>query len=488
MARWLFVPSRLALLAAVGLAVGGAACSSAESPAVANTAPAAIDIGRENVVTVQTAEITVGPLISGDLRAQLEATVRAELGGSVLQVVPDEGQVVKRGALLARIEARTQEDALRSAQSMVRSAEESLSVAERELVRTERLVTGGALAERELEAARNAAVLARAQRDDAQSRLASASKALADGTVRAPIAGTVARRHVNRGDVVSPGDELYTIIDPSSMRLEASVPSEQLSAITIDATVNFQVRGYPGQTFAGQDRAHQPNGRSRDAPGAHLRDDPQRGKAGSWRACLPRGASCRKASARWSCRSRPINERSGAPWVLRVRDGKTEKVAVTLGLRDAQTERVEIAAGVSEGDVLLVGASQGMTPGTPVKVRSGGAGRRRGLTCSFLIFHSASDHHRRQHAGAGDVRHLRARPAEDRRVPRCLAAHRVGGLAVSGRLARHRGARGHRPDRRADVGDQRRQEDSEQRARQLRRDHRRVHLRQGPAGGHAGHS
>ena len=82
-----------------------------------------------------------------------------------------------------------------------------------------------------------------------------------------------------------------------------------------------------------------------------------------------------------------VNERTGAPWVLRVRDGKTERVEVTLGLRDAQTERVEIAAGVAEGDVLLVGASQGMTPGTP---REGpGPGARRlaegRLTCSSQI-------------------------------------------------------------------------------------------------------
>ena len=276
MARSLIVPSRLALLAALGLALGGAACSSAESPAAANTAPAAIDIGRENIVTVQTAEITVGPLISGDLRAQLEATVRAELGGSVLQVVPDEGQVVKRGALLARIEARTQEDALRSAQSMVRSAEESLSVAERELVRTERLVTGGALAERELEAARNAAVLARAQRDDAQSRLASASKALADGTVRAPIAGTVARRHVNRGDVVSPGHRALHDHRP----LEHAPGS--LGAVgTAQCDHDRRDRELPGARLSGADvcrshRAHQPDGRPGDAPGADLRDHPQR--------------------------------------------------------------------------------------------------------------------------------------------------------------------------------------------------------------------
>ena len=369
MARSLILSSRLALLAALGAALGGVACGTTESPAAANSAPAAIEVGRENVVTVQTAEITVGPLISGDLRAQREATVRAELGGSVLQVVPDEGQAVKQGALLARIEARTQEDALRSAQSMVRSAEESLSVAERELVRTERLVSGGALAERELEAARNSAVLARAQRDDAQSRLASARKALADGTVRAPISGMVARRHVNRGDVVSVGAELYTIIDPSSMRLEASVPSEQLSAITIDAIVNFQVRGYPGQMFAGRIERISPMADpvTRQVPiFVTIPNVEGRLVAG----LFAEGRVVQEVKRALVVPLTAVNERTGTPWVLRVRDGKTEKVEVTLGLRDPQTERVEIATGVSDGDVLLVGASQGMTPGTPVKVRT----------------------------------------------------------------------------------------------------------------------
>jgi hypothetical protein len=64
-----------------------------------------------------------------------------------------------------------------------------------------------------------------------------------------------------------------------------------------------------------------------------------------------------------------VNTSSREPWVLRIKDGKAEKVTVGLGLRDDQTERVELASGVQAGDQLLVGASQGLTPGTPVKVR-----------------------------------------------------------------------------------------------------------------------
>lgn len=361
--------SLLVLVAAMGVALTAGACGTAESPASANTPPAVIDIGRENIVTVRTEEISVGPLVSGDLRAQREATVRAELSGSVLQVMPDEGQAVKQGALLARIEARTQEDMLRSAESLLRSAEEALAVAERELTRTERLVQGGALAERELDSARNDAIAARARRDDAQTRVVSARKALSDATVTAPISGMVARRHVNRGDVVSPGTELYTIIDPSSMRLEASVPSEQLGAIAVGATVNFQVRGYPGQTFAGRIERISPMADpvTRQVPiFVTIPNTTGRLVAG----LFAEGRVQQEARRALVVPLAAVNERGDSPWVLRVQDGKTERVDVTLGLRDPQTERVEVAAGLRDGDLLLVGASQGMTPGTPVRIRA----------------------------------------------------------------------------------------------------------------------
>jgi hypothetical protein len=54
--------------------------------------------------------------------------------------------------------------------------------------------------------------------------------------------------------------------------------------------------------------------------------------------------------------------------VLRVKEGRTEKVDVTLGLTDPRTERVQVASGVAAGDILLRGASQGIAPGTAVQV------------------------------------------------------------------------------------------------------------------------
>jgi RND family efflux transporter MFP subunit len=347
------------------------ACKADPPPAAAG-APVAVQIGAENVVSVSMQDISTGPLISGTLRAEKDAHVRSEVSGSILQVYAAEGQNVRRGALLARIEDPAVGDAYKSAQSAVRSAEQALGVAEREAARTESLVKGGALAERELDVARNAVTAAQAQVEDAKSRLAAAAKQVANLTIRSPIDGVVAERPANAGDVVSPGTELYHIIDPRSMQLEAAVPSEALSLIKIGLPVQFEVRGYPGQPFTGRIERISPRADPVTRQVSIFVTIPNVG--GRLVAGLfAEGRVAQQARRGLVVPLTAVNTSDPkAPWVLRVADGKAERVAVTLGLRDDQTERVEIASGVKEGDRLLVGPAQAITPGTPLQLQGAG--------------------------------------------------------------------------------------------------------------------
>ena len=63
-----------------------------------------------------------------------------------------------------------------------------------------------------------------------------------------------------------------------------------------------------------------------------------------------------------------VDTRAAQPAVFRVKGGKVERVPVQLGIRDESAERIEIQSGVQTGDTLLVGAAQGITPGTVVRV------------------------------------------------------------------------------------------------------------------------
>jgi len=360
--------TRWSLVLVLNLAVLAASCSQSvdgESPA---PEPLAVQIGAENVVSVESGTIIVGPIISGELTPTREATVRAELGGAILEVAVEEAQAVSRGALLARIETRTLDDARQSAASALRSAENQLAVARRETERTERLVEAGALAARELDVARNTVASGEAAVADARSRLASAERALGDTTIRAPFTGIVASRTVHTGDVVTPGTEMFRIIDPSSMRLEASVPSEDLSVLRVGATVDFTVRGYD-RSFTGRIEriAPQADSSTRQVPIYVAIPNP----GGRLVAGLfAEGRVVSSSATGLIVPLNAVNTSEAEPWVLRVRNGAAERVAVTLGLRDPRREQVQVASGLNEGDTLLRGAAQGISPGTPVKVAS----------------------------------------------------------------------------------------------------------------------
>ena len=347
-----------------------AACGGTDADAKAKLegdAPAPTTVSAENIVVVSLQPISSGPAISGALAAEREATVRAQISGPILSTAAEQGSRVAAGAVLARIDDRTIRDQFLGARSGVTTAQTAADIAARELSRNEKLAEAGAIAERDLEAARRNNVAAQSQLDDAKARLSLAQRQIDDAQVRAPFAGVVSVRSVAAGDVVQPGAAMFTIIDPRSMRLEASVPAAQLSEVRVGVPVSFTVSGYPGKTFSGKV--------TRISPSA----DPATGQVRIM-ASIPNEKSALVAGlfaegrAQSESRNAPVvpanavDLRDVRPWVLRLKGGRSEKVEVELGLRDEATEQYEVLAGVAAGDTLLIGAAQGITPGTPVRV------------------------------------------------------------------------------------------------------------------------
>jgi RND family efflux transporter MFP subunit len=357
----------VAAAACAALALTFVGCrGEAKGDAAADRASAPVVIGPENVIAVQEDTVVAGPIISGELKPEREAILRAQLGGALLEVGAREGQAVARDALLARIEARALEDSRRSAQSAVKSAENQVQVAEREAGRVDTLVTAGALAARERDMAQSTLTSAEAQLADARSRLVNVEKQLDDAVVRAPIAGVVSRRAVNVGDIVTPGAELFTVVDPSSMRLEASVPSESLPELRVGAKVLFDVRGYPRPFVGRLDRiAPQTDPTTRQLP-IYVSIPNIAGQLVG--GLYAEGRVVSSSATGLVVPINAVNMKGDQPWVLRIVSGKTERVNVTLGLRDPRTERVQVISGVAAGDTLLAGAAQGIAPGTAVQV------------------------------------------------------------------------------------------------------------------------
>ena len=362
--RMALAPTSMALAAGVLLF---AACKKAP-PAASASATAVQMIGPDNIAVARTDTLRSGPPISGTLVADREARIRAEVSGAVLQTYVDAGQRVTTGATLARIDDGVLQDAALSARSGVTQATVGADQAARELKRAKTLVAAGAIAERDVEGAERATLAAQAQLADAKARLASAEKNLKNATIRAPFAGIVAEKSVSPGDIVSPGAALFTIIDPNSLRVEASVPTSALADVRVGAPVLFTVNGSDRQL----------EGRiTRMSPMV----DPQT-KQVKLQASVPNAKNLlvaglfvqgRVATEKRSgimVPEKAVDQTGVVAVVMRLKGGKVERVEVTLGLRDDGAEALEVKSGLAGGDTVLLGAARGITVGASVAVSS----------------------------------------------------------------------------------------------------------------------
>jgi RND family efflux transporter MFP subunit len=360
-----------AILAVLSLAL--ASCKEkATDTAMADRDPVVL-VGRENIAVAKLEELRSGPPISGSLEARTEARVRAELGGQVERTFADEGQRVRRGVLLARLDDSAVRDAYLSAKSAVRSAESALQIAQRNAERSSRLAQAGALPERDLETAQQNATNAEGALADARARLALAAKQLDNTMVRAPISGAVSQRAVDPGDVVQVGAELFTIVDLSSLRLEATVPVEEIDRLKTGVPVEFNVSGYD-RRFSGRIERINP---AVDPATRQVRiyvvipNAEQSLVAGLY----AEGRVATDARRAVAVPNSAVDRRGTAPVIHRLKGGKVDVVPVRLGVRDEATELVEIHSGIAQGDTVLLGSAQGVAEGAAVRITEEEASR-----------------------------------------------------------------------------------------------------------------
>ena len=340
-------PASLALLAA---ALVGTACSKDKETNATTATPVSQNIGPGNIAVARTDTLRSGPAISGTLIAEREARIRAEMSGAVLQTYAEAGEPVREGMVLARLDDSNVRGAVLSARSAVTQITVAAEQAARELQRAKTLAAAGAIAERDVESATNANLGTQAALADAKSRLESAEKSLRNATIRAPFAGIVAERAVSPGDVVSPGSALYTVIDPRSLKLEASVPTTALADVRVGAPVLFTVNG--------SDRVLE--GRvTRVSPMV----DPQT-KQVRLLASVPSSAGVLVAGLFVEA----VDQTGIVPTLMRLKGGKVEKVDVQLGVRDEAAGALEVTTGIASGDTVLLGAARGISVGSLVVV------------------------------------------------------------------------------------------------------------------------
>lgn len=187
---------------------------------LAGLVPASISFAADapaNSIVVQKRDIDLSFPVEATVEAVRQATVAAQIAGRVLEVRVDAGQRVRQGELLMRLDAR--EAAGSDASARATLAQAGAAYERTRNLHAQKFVSQAALDQ------------AAAAWKAAQGTAAASGAGLSHGTVTAPIAGVVAQRHVEQGEMASPGLPLITIFDPRGMRVIANLPQYKLAEL-----------------------------------------------------------------------------------------------------------------------------------------------------------------------------------------------------------------------------------------------------------------
>ncbi len=316
-------------------------------------APPVLLVAPEDVRIVDATLRATGPAISGSLQPERRADLRAEVGATVQQVLKDNGQPVRAGDLLVRLDDTAIRESLLSAEESVRAATQAFEQAGRQVARLRTLQGQGMSSMQALEDAEVRSNNANSELVAARARVATARQQLRRTEVRAPFAGVVSARQVSAGDTAQVGRELVKVIDPDSLRFEGLVTADRLQELKVGQPVSFRVNGSGDRLFAGKVRRidSAANATTRQvavqvsfdeasaAPRvAGLFAEGRIETGGVQQLMLPEGTVIRSGD-------------SAHVWKLG--DGRVQKVAVKLGERDPRSGEFPVLSGLASGERVL---------------------------------------------------------------------------------------------------------------------------------------
>jgi RND family efflux transporter MFP subunit len=221
---------------AVALAIALAGCGSSDP---VKPAPAAGPALESAAVEMRDVEVTYSA--EAVVEAVRQSTVSAQIAGRIVDLRFDVGDHVKKGEVIARIDERAASQAVAATEAQVRQAEAALRNSRAEFERSKQLVSQKFLSQAALDRAEAEYKAAQAR---VSALLAGAGQAQTErsfATIVAPYSGVVSARHVELGEMATPGKPLMTGFDPGTLRVSATVPQAQIAAIQAGAKARVEV-------------------------------------------------------------------------------------------------------------------------------------------------------------------------------------------------------------------------------------------------------
>jgi RND family efflux transporter MFP subunit len=330
-----------------------AACGRGADKPVDAADSAPLLLAPEDLRTLATSLQASGPVITGSLQPEKRADLRAEIGAVVQQVLKDNGETVRRGELLVRLDDGALRENLGSAEEAVRAAMRNLEQTERVVERLRTLQAQGMTSVQALEDAELRRNVATSELVAAKSRVSTAQQQIQRTRVLAPFDGVVSERRVSAGDTAQVGRELLKVIDPATLRFEGLITADRMHEVQLGQPVSFRVNGFPDVEFSGTVRRLDATANATTRQVAVMVGFNDPAAAPRVAGLFAEGRITTGGDEALMLPESSLQRAGDIAQAWRVRDGKLERVTVQLGERDPRRGEYPVLGGLQAGDRIM---------------------------------------------------------------------------------------------------------------------------------------
>ena len=328
-----------------------------------------VELANTDVTQVRMLDITQGLAVSGSLKAVNSAVIKARVAGELQGLTVREGDFVKAGQVIARIDASEYRSRVRQVKEQAESAKAQVDVVQRQYDNNKALVDQGFISKTALDVSLANLNAAQSTYKAAQAATDVATKSVDDTVLKAPISGQVSQRLAQPGERVGVDARIVEIVDLSRLELEATLSAADSTQIQIGQSAELQIEGSPKTVAAKVVRINPSAQAGSRSVLAYLSIDNTKPDALPLRQGL--FAQGTLGTARTTLLAVPlasVRTDKPTPYVQAIENGKVVHRAAELGAR-GNTNGTDVVAikGVPDNTVVILGNIGALREGTSVK-------------------------------------------------------------------------------------------------------------------------
>lgn len=374
---WMVALVVLAVVAAGALRALSARKAQQQAAGALRAEHVVLDIAPDEILPVQQRTLRLGVPVSGSVRAVRTATIKARIAGELQELTLREGDAVRAGQVVARIDPTETQARVRQAEQQASAAQAQVAIGQRQFDNNQALVAQGFISKTALDTSLASLDAAKATYQAAVAAAQVARKALADTVLRSPIDGLIAQRLAQNGERVGVEARILEVVDLSLLEVEVLVAAADAARVRVGQPAELRLEGAERSVTAHVARINPSAQTGSRAVPTYLTIDPNTAQQGLRQGVFLQGSISAGTEQALAVPLDAVRTDQAAPYVQLAEQGKVAHRPVTTGARAQIGGTTWVAVqGLNAGELVLAARVGALPEGTALRLLPGpGAAR-----------------------------------------------------------------------------------------------------------------